>query len=186
MQRTAGKQDQPHVTNKPKRQQVLQMHTYQLSKESAMDNVYLLCFLLLLQKKSIHPTFIASRKSPNLKIQCLQTLWKAGKSTVFREILSNFPYQLLPLLPIDIKQTELERSKQGCKEKANLLKEMVLASWSAWSKPVEMMYGYMASTYVYTCVHVRLFLGSGLTSRWCQNLSCCQEQSSRCPPLATI
>lgn len=59
-----------YVTEKLKIQQFLQEPTYQLSKEPGTDNLHLFCFLLLLQKKSMHPTLITSRKSQkNLKVQ---------------------------------------------------------------------------------------------------------------------
>lgn len=62
-----------YVIEKLKIQQFLQEPTYQLSKEPGTDNLHLLCFLLLLQKKSMHPTLIASRKSQkNLKVQHLR------------------------------------------------------------------------------------------------------------------
>lgn len=59
---------------KLKTQQFLQEPTYQLSKEPDTDILHLLCFLLLLQKKSVYLTLIASKKilkkspSPTLKI----------------------------------------------------------------------------------------------------------------------
>lgn len=62
-----------YVTEKLKIQQFLQKPTYQLSKEPGTDNLHLFCFLLLLQKKSMHPTLITSRKSQkNLKVQHLR------------------------------------------------------------------------------------------------------------------
>lgn len=42
--------------------QFLQEPTYQLSKEPDTDILHLLCFLLLLQKKSVYLTLIASKK----------------------------------------------------------------------------------------------------------------------------
>lgn len=43
----------------------------------------------------------------------------------------------------------------------------------------------MATWGAYMCMHMHAdvspFLGSGLSGRWCQNLSRCWEQSSRCP-----
>lgn len=63
--------------------QLLQEPTYQLSKEPGTDNLHLFCFLLLLQKKSMHPTLITSRKRQKRENPAPQRARLGRKTEVF-------------------------------------------------------------------------------------------------------
>lgn len=102
----------------------------------------------------------------------------------------NFPGNLLqfqlksPFLPPTILwETELGNLNQ--EKKRSIKGQFSSKEWRLQAgqyESAEMMHSYMGTG---VCIHMHAdvspFLGSGLSGRWCQNLSCCQEQSSRCP-----
>lgn len=135
----------------------------------------------------MHPTLITSRKNKKKKRESpapqRAKLGRTERCSIFEEIFSSFNSRPPPPLPpTTICQTESGKSKAGGRKevwKGNSCKkacELVSRSLLKWC---------MARWGAYMCTHmhtdVRPFLGSGLGGRWCQNLSCCQEQSSRCP-----
>jgi len=135
----------------------------------------------------MHPTLITSRKRQNLKIQAPLRVGQGRKTEVF-----NFPGNLLQFQPESpfptpavLRQTELGNLNQEEEKERSIKGQFSSKEWCLQAgqyESAEMMHGYMGTC---VCIHMHTdvspFLGSGLSGRWCQNLSCCQEQSSCCP-----
>lgn len=94
-------------------------------------------------------------------------------------------HKSLPLPPTTVCQSELGKSKAGERRavsKANSCErngacKLVSVSLlnDVWLRGEHIC--------AHTCTQTSdPSFGSGLGGRWCQNLSCCQEHSSRCPP----